>query len=140
MARKQPKQPMSSFTDPDTELTTIQRSDLAMLVTSNGYPVIRQILIFIVAQFRVDLDNADQANPADVLAKHALSRAASVVAAKFIARIEGEVNMQREIQKASSPDSPTIPLDDLSTIVEELPNLLGDVHYVEEDNREEADN
>jgi hypothetical protein len=56
--------------DPDFELTPVERSDLAMMYNSKGWQVVHKICLSVVEQFRVDLDNADHANPKDVMAKH----------------------------------------------------------------------
>jgi hypothetical protein len=125
--------------DPDLELTPTERSDLAMMFQSKGWQVVLKLFRIIVEQFRVDLDNADHANPKDVLAKHALSRAAGSVVTIIIHRIAQEVAILQELRsRQGSPENPHesatgLEMDVISQATEDLPNLLGDVTYIAED-------
>lgn len=127
--------------DPDFDLTPVERSDLAMVFGSKGWQVVHKICLAIVEQFRVDLDNADPSNRNEVMAKHSLSKAASVVVDKLVQRIASEAAIFGEIRKNSAPQESAIDLemDDIKSMTEGLPNLLGDVAYIaEEDDFEEG--
>lgn len=129
--------------DPDLELTPTERSDLAMTFHSKGWQVVNKLLLAMVEQFRVDLDNADHSNPKDVMAKHSLSRSAGIVVTQLIHRINNEVGMQVEanLRRKNGPEesAPGLQMDDLAQATEHLPNLLGDVNYIaEEDSLEEG--
>jgi hypothetical protein len=129
--------------DPDLELTPTERSDLAMMFQSKGWQVVLKLFRIIVEQFRVDLDNADHANPKDVLAKHALSRAAGTVVTIIIHRIAQEVaSLQEARSRQGSPENPQesapgLEMDAIEHAVEGLPNLLGDVTYISEEDDDE---
>jgi hypothetical protein len=129
--------------DPDLELTPTERSDLAMMFQSKGWQVVMKLFRIIVEQFRVDLDNADHANPKDVLAKHALSRAAGSVVTIIIHRITQEVAILQEARsRQGTPDNPQdsapgLSMDAVEQAVEDLPNLLGDVTYIAEEDDDE---
>jgi len=123
--------------DPDLELTAVERSDLAMTVHSKGWQVVNKLLMAVVEQFRVDLDNADHANPKEVLARHSLSRSAGVVVTKILTRISNEVAVQQELKKSGPQESaPGLEMDEIAQMTEGLPNLLGDVTYISEDDDE----
>lgn len=127
--------------DPDLLLTPLQRSELAMTVHSKGWEVVDLLLKAVVEQFRVDLDNANHADPKDVMAKHALSRAAGVVVTTLIHRIANEVALFQDTREANGlhESAPGLEMDDLAAATENLPNLLGDVNYIaEEDDLEEG--
>ena len=126
------------LTDPDLELTAIQRSELAMTYHSKGWAVVELLLKAFVEQFRVDLDNANHADPKDVMAKHALSRAAGVVVTQILHRISNETGMYEDARKDGEPlvAAPGLDMGDLAEATEGLPNLLGDVTYVAEDDDE----
>ena len=121
--------------DPDFELTPIERSDLAMMFYGKGWQVAHKICLAVVEQFRVDLDNADHSNPKDVMAKHSLSRSASVVVNKLITRIASESALVGEMRKSSEPQesAPNLEMDEIARMTDGLPNLLGDVTYIAED-------
>jgi hypothetical protein len=127
--------------DPELELNAVQRSDLAMTYHSKGWNVVDLLFKIIVEEFRVELDNANHADPKDVMAKHALSRAAGVVVTKIVHRIANEVAFQQEARKNGEPQeaAPGLEMDDIAAATEHLPNLLGDVNYIaEEDSLEEG--
>ena len=127
--------------DPELALTSVQRSDLAMTYHSKGWAVVDLLFKVIIEEFRVDLDNANHADPKDVMAKHALSRAAGVAITKIIHRIANEVSFQQEARKNGEPQdsAPGLEMDDIAAATDGLPNLLGDVTYVaEEDEAEET--
>lgn len=121
--------------DPDFDLTPVERSDLAMIYHSKGWQVVHKICLAVVEQFRVDLDNADHSNPKDVMAKHALSRSASVVVTQLLTRVGSEAALLGEIRKNAEPQesAPGVEMDDIERMTEGLPNLLGDVAYIAED-------
>ena len=121
--------------DPDIQLTQMQRTDLAMMYHSKGWDVFaKTILPSIVEQFRVDLDNTDPAKTADVIAKHSLSRSASVVTALILQRMLQEAMSYEEVKNRNVPveGAPGLDLDDLAASVDHLPNLLGDVNFIAE--------
>lgn len=126
--------------DPDLELTAVQRSDLAMTFHSKGWQVVNLLLLAVVEQFRVDLDNANHSDPKDVMAKHSLSKSAGVVVTKIITRINNEVGLTQDARKTEPQDSaPGLEMDDIQRATDGLPNLLGDVTYIaEEDETEET--
>lgn len=126
--------------DPDLELTAVQRSDLAMTFHSKGWVVVNLLLMAVVEQFRVDLDNANHSDPKDVMAKHSLSKSAGVVVTKIIHRITNEVGVLQDARKTGPQDSaPGLEMDDITAATDGLPNLLGDVTYIaEEDETEET--
>jgi hypothetical protein len=121
--------------DPDVELTAVERSDLAMTVHSKGWQVVHKLLLAVVEQFRVDLDNADHSNPKEVLGKHSLSKSAGVVVTKILTRVSNEVAVQAESKKIGEPQdsAPGLEMDEIAQMTEGLPNLLGDVTYISED-------
>ena len=121
--------------DPEFELTPVERSDLAMMFHGKGWQVAHKICLAIVEQFRVDLDNADHSNPKDVMAKHSLSRSASVVVGVLVKRIASEAILLGEMKKSSEPQESALNLemDEIERMTEGLPNLLGDVTYIAED-------
>lgn len=128
--------------DPDLELTPTERSDLAMLFQSKGWQVVNKLLLAVVEQFRVDLDNANHSDPKDVMAKHSLSKSAGVVVTKIITRITQEVAAQTEARsRGGEPQeaAPGLEMDEIEQMTSGLPNLLGDVNYIaEEDDLEES--
>jgi hypothetical protein len=126
--------------DPDLELTALQRSDLAQTYHSKGWAVVDLLIKAIVEQFRVDLDNANHADPKDVMAKHSLSRSAGVVATMLLQRIANETGMYMDARDKTPKDSaPGLEMDEIAAATEHLPNLLGDVNYIaEEDDLEEG--
>lgn len=120
--------------DPDLELTAVERSDLAMTVHSKGWQVVNKLLLAVVEQFRVDLDNADHSNPKEVLGKHSLSKSAGIVVTKIITRVSNEVAAQVEARKSEPQESaPGLEMDEIAQMTDGLPNLLGDVTYISED-------
>jgi hypothetical protein len=121
--------------DPDFELTNVERSELVMTFNSRGWRVVDKIILAVVEQFRVDLDNADQANPKEVMGKHALSKAASIVATKLLTRVQSEAVLLNELRKSAGPQeaTPGLEMDAIDEAVANLPNLLGDVDYISED-------
>jgi hypothetical protein len=127
--------------DPELELSQVQRSNLAMTFHSKGWEVVDLLFKAIVEQFRVDLDNANHADPKDVMAKHALSKASGQVVTAIIHRIANEVAFQQENRKKGEAQeaAPGLDMDDLAAATDGLPNLLGDVNYIaEEDDSEEG--
>jgi hypothetical protein len=124
--------------DPELELTALQRSDLAQTFHSKGWAVVDLLLKVIVEEFRVDLDNANHADPKDVMSKHSLSRSAGVVVTKLIHRIANEVGMYQDSRKEATPQdaAPGLEMDDIAAATDHLPNLLGDVTYIAEDDDE----
>jgi len=120
--------------DPDFELTPVERSDLAMMYNSKGWQVVHKICLSVVEQFRVDLDNADHSNPKDVMAKHSLSRSASVVVTQLLTRVGSECALLEEMRKTKPQESALgLEMDEIEHMTAGLPNLLGDVAYIEED-------
>ena len=120
--------------DPDFELTPVERSDLAMMYNSKGWQVVHKICLSVVEQFRVDLDNADHANPKDVMAKHSLARSASVVVTQLLTRVGSECALLGEMRKTKPQESALgLEMDEIEHMTAGLPNLLGDVAYIEED-------
>lgn len=120
--------------DPEFELTPVERSDLAMTYNSKGWQVVHKICLAVVEQFRVDLDNADHANPKDVMAKHSLSRSASVVVTQLLNRVGSECSLLGEMRKTKPQESALgLEMDEIEHMTAGLPNLLGDVAYIEED-------
>lgn len=121
--------------DPEFDLTPVERSDLAMTFNSKGWQVAHKICLAVVEEFRVDLDNANPANRDDVMAKHALSKAASVAVSKIITRIASEAALLRDIKNSATPQesATNLEMDDIERMTENLPNLLGDVTYISED-------
>jgi hypothetical protein len=120
--------------DPDFELTPVERSDLAMMYNSKGWQVVHKICLSVVEQFRVDLDNADHSNPKDVMAKHSLSRSASVVVTQLLTRVGSECALLGEMRKTKPQESALgLEMDEIEHMTAGLPNLLGDVAYIEED-------
>jgi hypothetical protein len=89
----------------------------------------------VVEQFRVDLDNADHSNPKDVMAKHSLSRSASVVVTKLLTRVASEAALVGEMKKSAEPQESAsgLEMDEIERMTQGLPNLLGDVAYIEDD-------
>jgi hypothetical protein len=120
--------------DPEFELTPVERSELAMIYHSKGWHVVHKICLAVVEQFRVDLDNADHSNPKDVMAKHSLSRSASVVVTQLLTRVGSEAAFLGETRKTKPQESaPGVEMDDIERMTNGLPNLLGDVTYIAED-------
>ena len=121
--------------DPEFDLTPVERSDLAMTFYSKGWQVVHKICLSVVEQFRVDLDNADHSNPKDVMAKHSLSRSASVVVTKLLTRVASEAAMVGEMKKSAEPQESAsgLEMDEIERMTQGIPNLLGDVAYIEED-------
>ena len=127
------------MTDPEMELTAVQRSDLAMTYHSKGWAVVGLLLKIIVEEARLDLDNVTDAK--EVIAKHALSRATGVVVTKLIHRITNEVAFAQDSRRSNEPQdsAPGLEMDDIAAATDGLPNLLGDVTYIaEEDDSEEG--
>ena len=128
--------------DPDLQLSPQERSELAMLFRSKGWAVLVKLLRAIVEQFRVDLDNADHSNPKDAMAKHSLSRSAGMVVTLILTRIAQEASLQQAISAqegtAGNPEvsAPGLEMDNIAEAVKDLPNLLGDVTYIAEDDDE----
>jgi len=118
----------------------MERSDLAVTASSNGYPVIKKLLKIIVDEFRDELDNAT--TNAEVVRIHALSKSAGIVRNAFLKRVELELTTQRESRPPEAPQesAPGIDMDDIERITENLPNLLGDVTYIEESAEEAQPN
>jgi len=124
--------------DPELELEPIERSDLAMTYHSKGWPVVVKLLRVFVEEARVDLDNADHSKPSEVMAKHALSRTTGVVVTKLLTRIASEVALQHDLNdKEPKESAPGVDLDDVASATSHMPNLLGDVTYIEEGDGEE---
>ena len=121
--------------DPELELTPVERSDLAMVYYSKGWQVVHRLCLAVVEQFRVDLDNADHSNPKDVMAKHSLSRSASVVVTKLLTRVASEAALVGEMKKSAEPQESAsgLEMDEIERMTQGLPNLLGDVAYIEDD-------
>ena len=120
--------------DPDLELTSLQRSELAQTVHSKGWAVVDLLLKAIVEQFRVDLDNANHADPKEVMAKHSLSRSAGVIVTKLLQRVNNETGLYQDALKEGPQEAaPGLEMDDLAAATEYLPNLLGDVNYIAEE-------
>jgi hypothetical protein len=130
------------MTDPELELNPVQRSNLAMTYHSKGWAVVDLLFKIVVEEARLDLDNANHSDPKDVMAKHALSRATGTVVTKIIQRIANEVAFAQDARhKNGEPQesAPGIEMDDLAAATDGLPNLLGDVNYIaEEDDLEEG--
>ncbi len=125
------------MTDPELDLDGVERADLAMMYSGKGWPVLLKLLRAIVEQFRVDLDNANPASASEVMAKHSLSKAAGRIYTILLNRVSAEVTMFGEFQKKSPQEgAPGLELDDIEEATANLPNLLGDVNYVEEDSEE----
>jgi hypothetical protein len=119
--------------DPEMELTAVQRSNLAMTYHSKGWAVVDLLLKIIVEEARLDLDNVTDAK--EVIAKHALSRATGVVVTKLIHRITNEVAFAQDSRRSNEPQdsAPGLEMDDIAAATDGLPNLLGDVTYIAED-------
>jgi len=124
--------------DPEVELDQLERTDLVMMYNSKGWQVFQnKIMLSIVEQFRVDLDNADPAKPNEVMAKHALSRAAGIVYTKILTRVVNEVMQNVESKKTDPQESaPGVDMDDIESATKDMPNLLGDVPFIAEDPEE----
>lgn len=120
--------------DPECELDGTEQSELASVRGMQGWKVVQKVMRIVVEQARVDLDNADPARPAEVTAKHALSRATAVAVTRITDRINIEVSQFHGRPKAS--DQPTdeteLAMDDIERITETMPNLLGEVLIEEE--------
>lgn len=116
------------------DLDSAERSDLANVVSSPGFKVFLKLAAFVVEQARTDLDNADPANPSEVMAKHALSKASSLFHGRLINCINNEVSQYVDAPKKSDKpvDSTEALFDDLEAQVADLPNFLGEPIVIEE--------
>ena len=71
-------------------LNEANRGHLIALLGMPGFEVLQQILEEEVEQFKVDMINANPSNTQDILAKHALAKAAAVYYTKVIDRLNHE--------------------------------------------------
>ena len=113
--------------DPEEQLDNSQRGDLASMVHSNGFPVLKILMRALVEQFRVELDNAVE--PSEVVRKHALSKASAMYYTLLLKRIDEEAMLVTNAPRKS--DKPIdggegISMDDIESQVGHLPNLLGE--------------
>ena len=108
---------------------------MSQTFASPGFKVIVKIMQAAVAQARVDLDNADVSKPSEVMGKHALSKATGVAVTRIIARINAEVSQFNDKPRASDApkDDTELEMDDITRITENMPNLLGDVTLIQEE-------
>ena len=121
--------------DPDFELDGNEQSELAQTVATPGFKVILKIMQAAVAQARVDLDNADVSKPSEVMGKHALSKATGVAVTRIVTFINTEVSQFNDKPRASDApkDDTELAMDDITRITESMPNLLGDVTLIQEE-------
>jgi len=123
--------------DPETELDSMERSDLAQVFNGKGWGVIVKILRIIVEEARVAVDNAQKDE--DVLSAQKLSRASGIIVTKFLTRVSNEVAASFEAKKTQPQESaPGLEMDDIEYVVKDLPNLLGEVYITEDDDLEEG--
>ena len=123
--------------DPEIELDSMERSDLAQVFNGKGWGVIVKILRIIVEEARVAVDNAQKDE--DVLSAQKLSRASGIIVTKFLTRVSNEVAASFEAKKAQPQDSaPGLEMDNIEDAVKDLPNLLGEVYITEDDDLEEG--
>jgi hypothetical protein len=122
--------------DPETELDSMERSDLARLYNdTKGWAVVTKILRIIVEDARVAVDNA--VKDEDVLRTQKESRAIGIVVTRFMQRVDNEVAACFEVKKMTPQEgAPGLDMDDLSAAVDHLPNLLGETYFVEDDAEE----
>jgi len=122
--------------DPELSLDAVERGELANLVSSQGFKVLLKLALSVVEEFRTDLDNADPAKPQEVMAKHALSKAASVFHTRLINRINNEVSQFMDAPKKS--DRPVdltegmLDMGEISEAVSEYPNFFGEPFVIED--------
>jgi hypothetical protein len=87
----------------------------------------------VLETFRVDLDNADHAKPDEVLAKHALSKAAGIYYTRLVDRLNLLLRESSEVAAAITADPQAditegvVDLDDIKRVTENMPNFFGDV-------------
>ena len=122
--------------DPELQLTPEQRGDFMQIVHSRGFAIIQLLMQSIVEQARVDLDNANPANPAEVMSKHAISRASGIVYTKFMERVNQEVRASDEMAqripyKPGEDVTQVLGMDSIEQITENFPNFFGDAQIAD---------
>jgi hypothetical protein len=113
-----------------------ERGALAGIIRHPGFEAAKKLAVSVVEQFRVDLDNANPADTKEVIAKHALSRAAGVFYTRWMQRVHDAVERAETIPdspaNAVDPTEGVLQMDELSALTGNLPNFFGDVIMEEE--------
>lgn len=88
--------------DPDMQLEDSERADIVSILETPGWFAVRKLMEIEIRKFDLALKNADPADQKDVLAKHVLSKAASMFYAQIINRLNTE---QDQFFSAAPPDT-----------------------------------
>jgi hypothetical protein len=79
--------------DPEMQLDTVKRSNLIALLTSQGWPILKEIMEAECNKFNVALLNCPPGKTEEVLARHALAKAAAQVVTAIITRLNAEMEI-----------------------------------------------
>lgn len=115
--------------DPELELNDLEQAQLATLVNSQGWPVLKKVMQSKVEQFNVDLLNVSNAKTEEIVAKHAIAKAAAMYATMLITELESIklLLVNRLKQADEEPEDYTqgiLDMDDLITVTQDIPSFL----------------
>lgn len=119
--------------EPELSLSHGERSQLAALASMPGYHIFHRVARAEVHKFVVSLINADGTNPAEVLERHRLSKAAAMFYTALTQKVNEEVYQYTAAPRAN--DAPvdvtegSLDIGELAGQLEHLPNLLEEADY-----------
>ena len=115
--------------DPELMLDAAERRELVRVCQMPGFAILKKIAMSVVEQFRLDLDNANPASTSDVMAKHSLSRSASLFYQRWLDKLQHEID-QVELESTRGETlqdeaGPVLDMDDLAEATKDMPNFFG---------------
>jgi hypothetical protein len=94
--------------DPELQLSHVQRSHLQVLVTSEGWRILQNMMEAEVERFKVALINVKAGDTAALVENHAMTKAAAMFTVGLINRINDELALYRsESSSQKVLDDPT---------------------------------
>jgi hypothetical protein len=107
--------------DPELQLDNTDRNHLIALLESQGWPILKNIMEAECNKFNVALLNCAPGKTEEVLARHALAKAAAQVVTAIIARLNSELEIYRHAGDSDiAPDITEDVLDLGEDVMEEL--------------------
>jgi hypothetical protein len=104
-----PKQSLeeANITEIDFELDDRQRQILVAEVQQEGWDILQRLMVAEIKAFNYALANTPVSKPQEVLANHALAKAAAQFYQGFMERVQEQLNLHTKLaSKLGTPENP----------------------------------